>query len=384
MVGAGVFGVTAALALRQRGHGVRLLDPGPLPHPQAASTDISKLIRADYGADGFFADLGREALAGWEAWRAAAQTPLYHPVGVLMLSRAPLAPGVFEGDSWRTLAERGWDLTRLDAEALATRHPAWRLGPRADGYLNPRGGWAESGAVVARLGARARAVGVDLQEGVQVTGLVQTAGRVTGVQAGDEAIDADAVVVAAGAWTPTLLPWLQDRLWATGHPVLHFRPADPGPWGPPHFLPWAADISQTGFYGFPANADGLVKVANHGVGVRLSPDAPRPLPPGTESHFRSFLADALPGLADAPLVGHRLCLYCDTFDGDFWIAADPDRPGLVVSTGGAGHGFKFAPVLGDLAADAVEGVPGPRAHRFAWRERGTLRTEDARHDGEPA
>ena len=51
VVGAGIFGVTAAIELRRWGYAVSLFDPGPLPHPHAASTDISKVIRMDYGAD---------------------------------------------------------------------------------------------------------------------------------------------------------------------------------------------------------------------------------------------------------------------------------------------------------------------------------------------
>jgi glycine/D-amino acid oxidase-like deaminating enzyme len=62
-------------------------------------------------------------------------------------------------------------------------------------------------------------------------------------------------------------------------------------------------------------------------------------------------------------------LYCDTFDGDFWIDRDPDRPGLVVAAGDSGHAFKFAPILGSLLADVVEGRPNGWAPRFAWRER---------------
>src|SRR6267142_93871 len=51
VAGGGVFGITAAIELRKRGHAVRLLDPGPLPHPLAASTDISKVVRLEYGPD---------------------------------------------------------------------------------------------------------------------------------------------------------------------------------------------------------------------------------------------------------------------------------------------------------------------------------------------
>ncbi len=51
IVGAGIYGVTAALELRARGHRVTVVDPGPLPHSLAASTDISKVIRMEYGPD---------------------------------------------------------------------------------------------------------------------------------------------------------------------------------------------------------------------------------------------------------------------------------------------------------------------------------------------
>ena len=79
------------------------------------------------------------------------------------------------------------------------------------------------------------------------------------------------------------------------------------------------------------------------------------------------------------MIATRLCLYCDTWDGDFWIDRHPQRPGLVVATGGSGHGFKFTPALGPIIADVVEGKPNRFAARFAWRARGQIKTEEARH-----
>jgi glycine/D-amino acid oxidase-like deaminating enzyme len=79
----------------------------------------------------------------------------------------------------------------------------------------------------------------------------------------------------------------------------------------------------------------------------------------------------------------RTCYYCDTFDGYFWIGPDPDRRGLVVASGGSGHGFKFAPILGPLVADAVEGTTSRFGEPFLWRPfTGAVRTEDARYVGE--
>jgi glycine/D-amino acid oxidase-like deaminating enzyme len=94
--------------------------------------------------------------------------------------------------------------------------------------------------------------------------------------------------------------------------------------------------------------------------------------------FREFLRENLPDLASAPVRGTRLCLYCDTFDGDFWIDHDPARPGLVVAAGDSGHGFKFAPILGGLIADIVERTPNAWGPRFRWRTRDHDTTEAAR------
>ena len=110
----------------------------------------------------------------------------------------------------------------------------------------------------------------------------------------------------------------------------------------------------------------------------MHPDDPRVVTNEDEARFRRFLRECLPELAQAPVIGRRLCLYCDTWDGNFWIDRDPDRPGLVVASGGSGHAFKFGPMLGPIIADVVEGKPNRFASRFAWRPRGSPATEDAR------
>src|SRR5437899_6632788 len=100
----------------------------------------------------------------------------------------------------------------------------------------------------------------------------------------------------------------------------------------------------------------------------MSPDSPeREVTSAEEEDLREFLARTFPALAKAPIVYTRICLYCDTHDGHFWIAPDPERPGLIVAAGDCGHGFKFAPVLGEIIADAVEEKPNSLSKKFRWR-----------------
>jgi len=379
VVGAGVFGVSAALELVARGWEVDLIDPGPLPRPEAASTDISKIVRMDYGSDLLLTELMERALPLWREGNARWGAPVFHEDGFLVLAKAPFDAGGFEQESLRTLIGRGHRLERLGAEALSSRFPLWDASRYPDGYFNPEAGWVESGRVLTLLIEEARAAGVRVREGEGFSRWTESDGRVEGVvTSAGTTLPSDVVLVAAGSWTPILAPHLREVMWPVAQPVFHLKPADPEAFRPPRFTVWAAAIAETGWYGFPANASGIVKVANHGPGRRVDPDAPRLTLPDDEIRLRSFLRESLPALADAPVALSKTCLYCDSFDGDFWIGRDPARPGLAVVAGDSGHGFKFAPVLGAVIADAVEEKTSRFTERFAWRVPSSRTAEEAR------
>jgi len=399
VVGAGINGVTAAIELRKRGHEVVLVDPGPLPHPLAASTDISKAVRAAYGADEDYTALAERSIKLWRDWNEEFGTKLYHEVGVMFVRRRTMEPGDFEYESLKLLEKRGLKVARMDSPKLWKRFPAWNPQLYGDGVLEIEAGYAESGRAVSMLIERAKSAGVSLYEGKFVA-LDQAGQRVNGVVLQDSQfkavisseveesrgeglkltsrgpstslgmtrIAADFVVMAVGAWTPYLLPFTKEFFRATGQPVFHLQPADPELFAPERFPVFGADITTTGYYGFPINRDGVVKIANHGSGRETSPDSPeRVVTADDEKNLREFLASTFPSLADAPIVYTRMCMYCDTHDGHFWIARDPEREGLVIAAGDSGHGFKFAPVLGEIIADAVEGKDNRLLEKFRWR-----------------
>jgi len=374
VVGSGIFGVTAAIELRKRGHPVRLFDPGPLPHPLAASTDISKVVRLEYGADEGYTALAEEAIEGWRRWNRDLGAALYHETGLLLLRRGPLERGTFELDSFEVLSRRAHRSELLDAAAVRARFPAWNAERYPHGTFNAEGGYAESGKVVGRLVEVAARLGVEIPQGVAFAGLLYDGGEATGrvrgiLTAGGERIEARAVILALGAWTPHLLPWLKTELRSTGHPVFHLVPRQPEMFRPERFPVFCADISSTGYYGFPLDPEsGVVKIARHGPGRSMHPESPdRQVTAQETEELRAFLAATFPTLVDAEIVHTRVCLYCDSWDGHFWIAPDPDRPGLFLAAGDSGHGFKFAPVLGGLIANMVEGREQPLLARFRWR-----------------
>lgn len=379
IIGAGVFGLSAALELRQRGHTVQVFDAGPIPHPEASSTDISKLVRADYGADVFYTGLMEQAFPLWQAWNERAGEELYRQVGFLLLSEKAFSEGGFENESYRLLSERGYPLERLDAAGIAQRYPVFAEGKYEEAYFNPKAGWATSGRVVELLARWCQEAGVHVAAGEGMKKLLDEKGRIVGFEStsGRKHL-ADLTILAAGAWTPALLPELGQRLRAVGQPVFHLLlPSEkrkvwlnmPG---------WCADISNTGWYGFPAQENGILKIARHGPGILPDADGKWSIPQYEWEAFLQFLATALPGLMDVPVAATRVCRYCDSIDSDFLIDLHPNRPGLMVMSGGSGHGFKFAPVLGRIAADVVEGKANPFAQRFHWERPLAARKEAAR------
>jgi glycine/D-amino acid oxidase-like deaminating enzyme len=140
VVGGGIFGTTGALELQSRGYEVQVVDPGPLPHPQASSTDISKVVRMDYGADEFYMQQMELALGGWREWNRDWQEPLFHETGFLVLTRSRMKVGTYEGDSYALLEKRGHKVERIGVVEVEKRFSAWAPDVYVDGYFNPQGG----------------------------------------------------------------------------------------------------------------------------------------------------------------------------------------------------------------------------------------------------
>jgi len=288
---------------------------------------------------------------------------------VMFVRRRKMEPGDFEYESLKLLEKRGLNVMRMDTLQLWKRFPAWNPELYGDGVFEIEAGYAESGRAIGTLIKRAKSVGVELRENEKFSQLNEQGNRVNGIVLDDgQRIASDFVVMAVGAWTPYLLPYTRNFFRATGQPVFHLKPAQPELFAPERFPVFGADITTTGYYGFPINRDGVVKIANHGPGREMSPDSTdRVVTADDEKKLREFLASTFSSLVDAPIVYARVCMYCDTHDGHFWIARDPEREGLVVAAGDSGHGFKFAPVLGEIIADATEGKGNPILEKFRWR-----------------
>ncbi|RLD22489.1 MAG: sarcosine oxidase [Bacteroidetes bacterium] len=372
IIGAGIFGLTSAIELRNRGHSVKVISPGSIPHPLAASDDISKIVRMEYGRDTFYMEAVDQSIDIWHDWNLEFGTVVYHETGFVLLSSQSMEEPSqdYELSSFNQLISHGHTPERLDADEIAKRFPAFESGRYTDGFFHARAGYAESGRVVSLLKDKAVELGIEIAEGIEISGLISEDAQVTHLVTSNAIhIPIGHCIIAAGAATLNILPEMRDYLVSTGHPVFHVKPEFEADFTGEKFPVFAADISNSGWYGFPLHQKaGVVKIANHGIGIHVDPQKDsRILRQGDIDKFRLFISASIPTLATAPIVYTRRCLYSDTRDGHFWIDKHSDFNNLTIAAGGSGHGFKMAPLLGKWICAAAEGRRDDVPERFRWR-----------------
>src|SRR3546814_3256857 len=65
-----------------------------------------------------------------------------------------------------------------------------------------------------------------------------------------------------------------------------------------------------------------------------------PISPAGIAEARADVARRFPGLANAPLLGGRVCQYENSSNGDYLIDRFPGQERVWLVGGGSGHGFK--------------------------------------------
>jgi sarcosine oxidase len=146
-----------------------------------------------------------------------------------------------------------------------------------------------------------------------------------------------------------------------------FVPREPALFSTDRFPVFLLENAEGMFYGFPDDGSGWVKVAkHHHADETVDPETcDRVVSAADEGMIRSCLAAHLPA-ANGPLAAATTCLYTMSPDGDFIIDGLPGEDRVIVASPCSGHGFKFAPVIGEIIADlATSGATSYDISRFA-------------------
>jgi sarcosine oxidase len=359
VVGGGAMGSAAAWQLARRGADVVLLEQFGPGHGRGSSHGSSRIVRLSYD-DPFYVDLAAAAYRQWDELEADSGEQLLAWTGVVDHGDRPTVDSMAE-----LLSAKGHATELLDPVDASSRWPGLRFDGSA--LFHPHGGRAHADRTVAALKRIAAEHGADIRHDTRVKALVPAADHVE-IQTEDEILLAIAVLVAAGAWTASLLGDVLrlPALTVTREQPAHFPPRDPAtPW--PSFIhhqvgtPTRGTATPRGTYGL-SSVDG-VKVGFHAVGPVVHPDESGTGVDGQRLRaLQDYVAAWVPGV-DAEHPAASPCLYTLTDDSDFVI----DRFGpLAVAAGFSGHGFKFTPEIGRIVADLVlNGGPAPERFRIS-------------------
>ena len=387
VVGAGVFGLAAAIEAAARGHRVSVFEQGAIPHPAASSTDVAKgMRRMWYASDNeTYVELAERAGLQWRAWEQRSGDRFFHQVGSL---RAVAEFGV--GSPMRAsadyLIDRGAEIAVLSAKEAGKRFPQLRFAAGEVCVYDPWAGYIESARAIAVMAGIARESGCRMYPSTPVTGVEERASGVeVAYRGGRDRFDR--VVVAAGPWVGRLLPAVGAKVRVTRQQMLLIEPPDRQAFAGDRLPVWMIDDDGAGWYGFPLLRGGYAKIARDRLGETVDPDTDRA---GTEAFARDaldFMRKRLPELAAGVVVEGRSCLYTNTPDDHFLVDHVPGTERIFVAGGGSGHGFKFGGALGPVIVDAVEERPNPLGDRFRIGNRlaaaRTPGTDDARGYAQP-
>jgi sarcosine oxidase len=246
----------------------------------------------------------------------------------------------------------------LDRSELAMRFPQFAAPDDHVGFFEPEGGVLRAEPAVAAFAGAAQRRGADLRCGERVVEWRADAGGVA-VRTERGSHRGAQLILAAGPWTSRVANDLGVALSVTRQVMGWVAPPEPERFTPDVFPAWAIQNGDGSLhYGMPLlpGARGL-KIAHHAAGTPADPDRVDRTPrPRDEADFRPALRRLLPD-ADGALVAMHVCLYTMSADSHFVIGRHPRHENVSVACGMSGHGFKFAPVIGEALADlATQGA----------------------------
>jgi sarcosine oxidase len=344
VVGLGAMGSMALWRLARRGIrcvGFEQFEPG---HDRGSSTGETRIFRTAYFEAPVYVPLLLAALPLWRELESQTGSELLRLTGGLMIGRAD---GRIVAGTLASVREHSLPHEVLDARDMAAVHPRHVLEADEIAVWEPNAGFARPELSIRAAAARAAALGAEIVEGARVKAVERSGG---GLRIGTDVggWQAERVVLAAGAWIGHLAPELPlevERVVQAWYAV-----DEPAAFAPDRFPVFIHDLGRSTRYGIPSIDGRTIKVAGHGGGGAADPDhLDREARAEDWSGPAEFVATRLRGVESTP-TRTRVCMYTNSPDGNFVLGEQPSRPGALVVSPCSGHGFKFAPILGEIAA----------------------------------
>ncbi|MBX3168812.1 MAG: FAD-dependent oxidoreductase [Candidatus Eremiobacteraeota bacterium] len=342
VLGAGINGLATAYSLKRQGVSkLAVLEQFQLGHTQGSSHGRSRITRSTYSTPKYVELMQLVHGRLWPAWEEAAGHPLLHK-----------NPGIFFGPGLGHYQESLRELPSVRVEEIAAAEARRRFPP----FLFPDSQrvLVDHTCAVVAADRTMRFLAGQLHDHVLENCQVQSIdqGPQIFLNTTRGGIECERLVVTAGPWTSRLLPGLKPNLRPAHQDVGYFEIEASGRVGDFPVWVYAGEQADDSFYGLPEFERAGVKLARHRTGPHGDdPDRAigEVLPPAAAADLQNFVTRQWSGTAR--LVGYDACIYTNTCSEDFILDHLPEDPRVVVGAGFSGHGFKFAPLTGQVLAE---------------------------------
>jgi sarcosine oxidase len=353
VVGLGVMGCAALAQLAGRGRVIGL-ERASSGHPGGSSHGESRILRLSNFENPAYGPLVSRAVEYWEAMERVPEE-IFRRTGVL--EAGPPGGALMTGT--RAAAEAGgFSSEVLSARQAAARWPALSLPASWEARFQDGGGYLRADIALARLREIALATGKAEIVDAGAAEIREADGAVTVVTDEGEVISAGAVVVTTGPWIEGLIPALRGKLTRSRQVVGWYAGGRPETVEVGALPVFCFDHADGFLYGFPDFMGLGVKAAFHDLGEALArPEDVRPPLPSEVERLRVLLVRLAGPMTTQPNAA-RTCIYTSARDQEFIVDRDPGRDHVVFASACAGHGFKFAPAIGEMLADLACGAKG--------------------------
>ena len=350
VVGLGAMGAMSAWRLAARGADVIGFERYRPGHDHGSSHGDTRIFRTAYFEGPDYVPLLQRAQVLWRLLEKESEAELLTLTGGLAIGRpeGELVAGVLASARQNDLPHR-----LLDATEMGHAYPQHRLEHGEVAVLENEAGFLRPERAVSAAAARAEALGARLMTDTQVISVEASSSGVVLVTSRGR-FEAEQALITAGAWTPKLTRHLDLPLKVERQVMGWLGVSDPARFAPQRFPVFIREIDHGRFrYGFPTTDGRSIKLAVHHEGGETDPDSiDSEIQDADVRPMRDFARDNLHGVT-GDMVAARVCMYTNTPDDRFIVARDASLPGVIILSACSGHGFKFAPVMGELMTGAL-------------------------------